>query len=75
MNHTILVKTDSSCEMAEVYLDGELVMSGNYWDFHNRCHGIHKYGEFNNISELVKRISESLSPEIVIVKHENYKTY
>ena len=73
MNHTILVKTDPSCKMAEVYLDGELVMNGNYWDFHNGCWGIDKYGRFDNYHELVANIARSLSPELVEVKRESYK--
>jgi hypothetical protein len=72
MKHIILVRTDSSCEMAEVYLDGELVMNGNYWDFHNGCHGIYKYGEFNSVDGLVRKISRSLSPELVEVNRETY---
>ena len=73
MKHIILVKTDPSCSMAEVYLDDELVMFGNYWDFHNGCHGIHKYGEFNSVDELVRQITVSLSPELVTVKREKYE--
>lgn len=73
MQHIILVRTDPSYKMAEVYLDGELVMNGNYWDFHNGCWGIHKFGPFGDINELVQRISESLSPELVTVKREKYK--
>ena len=73
MKHVILVKTDRSCEMAAVYLNDELVMSGNYWDFHNGCHGIHKYGEFNSVDDLVRQIAGSLSPEFVPVKREKYE--
>lgn len=29
----IVVKQDESCEMAELWLDGELVFNGNEWDF------------------------------------------
>jgi len=47
MSNLIEVFVDSSCEMAQVDLNGKCVMGGNYWDFHPRCHGIYKYGEFN----------------------------
>ena len=40
----IIIYRDESCEMAELYLNDECIMSGNYWDFHPGCHGIYEYG-------------------------------
>ena len=30
---SVLFRKDESCEMLEVYVDGKLYDSGNYWDF------------------------------------------
>ena len=37
--NVIKVIIDTSCEMAEVSLNGECLMMGNFWDFHPGCHG------------------------------------
>lgn len=58
---TIVHVIDESCEMAGVYLDGKLVMLGNYWDFHPGCHGIHKWGNFDSDDDLVARIKAKLT--------------
>lgn len=73
MKNKILIKTDSSCEMAAVYLNDQIIMEGNYWDFHSGCHGIYEYGNFNSIDELIRLIATKLSPELVTVKRETYK--
>lgn len=73
MQNIILVKTDPSSKMAVVYLNNQIIMEGNYWDFHPSCHGIYEYGNFNSIDELVRLIATRLSPELVTVKRENYK--
>jgi len=49
----ILMEDDSSCEMCCVSLEGETIMEGNYWDFHNGCHGLNKYLRFDTRRELV----------------------
>ena len=73
IQHLILVKTDLSCDMAAVYLNGKVIMEGNYWDFHSGCHRIYEYGDFNSIDELVRLMATKLSPELVTVKRETYK--
>lgn len=30
---SVLFRKDEECEMLEVYIDGKLYYSGNYWDF------------------------------------------
>ena len=37
--NVILLKEDSSCDMAEVELNGENIFTGNFWDYHPGCHG------------------------------------
>ena len=75
--NTILLKEDSSCEMAVVSVNGKCIMEGNYWDFHNGCHGINEYGEFNSRAELIQRLYLHLvktqpTKKIVILK-QKYK--
>lgn len=70
MKNKILIKTDSSCEMAAVYLNDKLVMSGNFWDFHPHCHGIHKYGDFKGVNGLVNAIIKTIGP--CQIKREKY---
>ena len=33
---SVLIKDDSDNEMMEVYVNGELLDSGNYWDFDSK---------------------------------------
>ena len=73
----IKVLTDPACEMAAVYLNDELVMEGNYWDFHPGCHGINKYGDFNSYAGLAHRLFlwliKNYPKDVVEIKKENYK--
>lgn len=39
-NNTITEKSDASCRMAEVLVNGKSIMLGNYHDFHPGCHGL-----------------------------------
>lgn len=74
----ILVKVDKSCDMAEVLLNDECVMDGNFWDFHPGCHGINEYGDFNGHNDLAKKIGETLTKEgkeFTIVKEEYVYEY
>ena len=76
--NVILVKVDKSCDMAEVLLNGECIMDGNFWDFHPGCHGINEYGDFNSHYELAKKIGETLTKEgkeFTIVKEEYVYEY
>lgn len=50
-NNVILVGIQESCDMATVELNGECLMMGNNWDFHNSCHGM-KVPAFNSYREL-----------------------
>ena len=45
MKNRVTVRVDSTCSMAEVVLDGEVVITGNFWDFHPGCHNILEYGD------------------------------
>lgn len=60
MKHTIKVRTDHSCEMAEVLLDDELVMMGNFWDFHPGCCDVTEYGNFSSYATLSTAIYQHL---------------
>jgi len=61
--NVILVKVDKSCDMAEVWLNDECIMDGNFWDFHPGCHGINEYGDFKGYSDLARAIALSLHKE------------
>jgi hypothetical protein len=39
--------------MAEVYVNGKQVYLGNYWDYHNGCHGIDDF-KFDCISSFLE---------------------
>lgn len=38
-DNIIKVLLDKRCEMACIEVNSEVIMEGNYWDFHNSCHG------------------------------------
>lgn len=38
--NTITERSDASCRMAEVMVNGQSIMLGNYHDFHPGCHGL-----------------------------------
>lgn len=46
-SNIITIGIQQSCEMAIVDLNGSCLMMGNYWDFHNGCHGM-DVPEFNS---------------------------
>lgn len=69
---TITVKIDESCEMAQVS-DGtpENTMEGNFWDFHNGCHGMYHLPEFNDEEEFIevlKNFHEKQGNEVEIIR-------
>jgi len=75
--HVITIKVDRSCSMAEVLLNGELVMMGNYWDFHPGCHGITEYGDFRGHKGLANSIAVSLQKngDTVRIEETTYSYY
>jgi hypothetical protein len=74
MQHIINLKIDDYSEMATIYLDNKLIMTGNFWDFHPECHDIKEWGEFRGYLGLVRVISEKISKKGETVKliKENY---
>lgn len=72
MKNIIEIKIDESCDMAAVYLNGELIMSGNFWDFHPGCHGIHKYGDFKGYSDLAIAIASKVGNAEIIKSEYSY---
>lgn len=62
-NNTITLKIDTSCSMAEVYVNGTIIMRGNYWDFYNGCHGMYDIPSFNSYSELIAIIKNYISSQ------------
>ena len=71
-NNLIEIFVDPSCEMASVRLNGECVMSGNYWDFHPRCHGIYEYGDFKGYTGLANAIAKTIGNCEMITKKYSY---
>lgn len=68
MKNTIEVNVDNLSEMASVYLNGKHIMSGNFWDFHPNCHGIHEYGEFKGYRGLANAIALKIGDCEIITK-------
>ena len=66
----IVVKVDETCEMASVTLNGKCVMEGNFWDFHNECHGIYEYGHFQSHGSLAVAIRDSIGGTITKTTYE-----
>lgn len=65
MEHIINLRIDDMGEMAEIYLNGECIMLGNFWDFHTGVLNSidRKYGEFKGYNGLIKAICEQLLKE------------
>lgn len=55
---TITLKEDNTCEMASVYDNLGNGMEGNFWDFHNGCHGLYQFKQFNSVSEFINILKE-----------------
>jgi len=78
-NNVIWVGIQESCKMATVELNGKCVMMGNFWDFHNDCHGM-KVPEFSNYRELSLIFKDALiaanqEVELVVNSKWNYEEY
>lgn len=71
--NVIEIFVDEGCEMASVHLNGECVMSGNYWDFHPGCHGIHQYGDFNGYQGLANAIAVTIGNCSILKKNYEYE--
>lgn len=74
-NNVIDVGIQESCEMATVELNGECLMMGNFWDFHNNCHGM-KIPEFSNYRELSLLFKDALiaaNQEVELVVNSKWK--
>lgn len=74
-NNIIQVNIDKSCEMAEVLLNDEVVMCGNFWDFHNDCHGM-KMADFRGYNSLVSELESALKDygkNVEIFTDKNWK--
>lgn len=68
----IEIFVDPDCEMASVHLNGECVMSGNYWDFHPKCHGIYEYGDWNCYNGLANNIAHTVGNCSIVKKKYEY---
>lgn len=58
--NVVWVNIDDGCEMAEVLVNGELIMMGSFWDFHPGCHGIDL--PFASYDSLAQLFVEALDP-------------
>jgi hypothetical protein len=52
-NNVITVRRDDGCAMAEVLVNGKVIMTGNTWDFHPGCHGF-DLPNFSTCEELAR---------------------
>lgn len=73
-DNVIVIGIHASCEMATVDLNGECLMMGNYWDFHNGCHGMN-VPKFSSYSELAEIVSNALVKAGKTVRIETDKTW
>lgn len=48
----VTVDIDRSCEMAQVKVNGKVIMVGNFWDFHPGCHGFNGLPSFHGYNSL-----------------------
>ena len=55
---TITVQRDPSCEMARVFDNKGNGMEGNFWDFHNACHGLYQFDKFSTVKEFVEVLTK-----------------
>lgn len=53
-NITIIVKIDRESNMAWVTDNNGNTLEGNFWDFHNGCHGNWDLPEFKNLEEYIQ---------------------
>lgn len=70
---TITVKKDISCQMAIVNDGVGNGMEGNFWDFHNGCHGLYQFDEFNSImgfAYVLKKYHEAKGEKVEIINLE-----
>lgn len=70
---TIKVERDKSCEMARVNDGVGNGMEGNFWDFHNGCHGLYEFDEFNTVTEfayVLKKFHEERGEKVEIINSE-----
>ena len=71
----ITIKIDSSCDMACVTDEKGQIMEGNFWDFHNGCHGHYHLDNFTSYisyANVLKKYHEANGEKVKIVK-ETYK--
>lgn len=75
----IKVRNDDNSEMAEISINDKIVMIGNYWDFHNDCHGgsfnlIDKFDSYSQLANIlidkINMLDKSLKIKLV---EEQYK--
>ncbi|WP_431785855.1 hypothetical protein [Paenibacillus lactis] len=59
----IKVLVDKSCSMASVEVNGKCLMMGNFWDFHNGCHGMNDIPSFRGYNSLVQLIEKYISSQ------------
>ena len=71
----ITIKVDSSCDMACVSDGKNECMEGNFWDFHNGCHGYYHLDNFTSYktyAEVLKKYHENRGETVEIIK-ETYR--
>lgn len=75
-NHVILIEKDLEVKMARVSLNKNIIMEGNFWDFHPGCTGVTEYGNFNSYAQLASLVGNQFFKETGIQPdfiHKNYK--
>lgn len=55
---TIKVVLQRECSGAAVFVGDELVMMGNFWDFHPGCHGLNAWGDWTSCDALAICLQE-----------------
>lgn len=48
------------CQMAQVRVNGQVIMLGNFWDFHPECHGF-DLPRFHGADDLARLLTQGLT--------------
>lgn len=69
----IKIQKDSECQMARVNDGVGNGMEGNYWDFHNGCHGLYQFDDFNTpeqFASVLKKFHKKNGENVQIIESE-----
>lgn len=63
VTNCVVLRTDDSCSMSQVEVNGCIIMFGNDWDFHPGCHGF-ALPDFDTPKQLAEMFAEALECDV-----------